>query len=367
MPKPNSNTRGIIKNLNYQLFAESASGGQSPNAENTDQLTARDKLMSAINTATGNQIPQDANTGLSPSELVRNILENSDGDSQAQPVQQQVEPQTQPAETQQDPTQVQQGDTSSDGTADNVPEKRLKDAQAWGTRLSQENAQLRQQLGIVPELQRQLQELQQLIQSPQQPQAQQQTQQEDLTKLDPQTALDKFYENPIALMQQIANSQQQQPSINPEILSYVEEQMIKDRWNKEFENIQQMPDFKDNEGAILQYINENNLAYKKGLDPASVFKDAYLYARKMNYQPPQPQPDSKSYLSDPNFQNEILNNPDIVNMIIKAQAQKMQEGTPPVSIASTGSSQPIANITEKPTTKEGWSKRATSILMGNNG
>lgn len=330
--------------LNYQLFAGPNADVQDPNGHPSQSV----------------------------SEMVQELLSQAT-DAGVQPLDTTIKQPQEPVTGQPDTEPTQVSDTPASGTTTDPYEKRYKDAQAWGTKLSQENALLKDQARQIPMLRQQIEELQQQIQAFQQPQMQQQTQpQEDLTKLDPQDALDKLYENPIAVIQQIASSQQQQPAIDPNILNYVQEQMIRDNWNKEFANIQQMPDFAENQEAMMQYIIDNNLAYKKDVDPAGVFKDAYLYARKTNYKPPQPQKTQEELIQEilqnpENIEKYIVPNQDIEKAILAKKAAELQQTKTPISIASDGGGQPVVTPVRKPTTIEEMKSIARSILSGNNG
>jgi hypothetical protein len=341
--------------LNYQLFAEPNADVQDPNGHPSQSVS---EMVQEL-------LSQATDAGVQPLDTTI---------EQPQEPQQQQESQTQKPVTGQpdtEPTQV--SDTPASGTTTDPYEKRYKDAQAWGTKLSQENALLKDQAGQIPMLRQQIEELRQQIQAFQQPQMQQQTQpQEDLTKLDPQAALDKLYENPIAVIQQIAGSQQQQPVIDPNILNYVQEQMIRDNWNKAYENIMQMPDFAENQEAIMNYINDNGLAYKQGLDPNNAFKDAYLYARKINYKPPQPQKTQEEFIQEflqnpENIEKYIVPNQDIEKAILAKKAAELQQTKTPISIASDGGGQPVVTPVRKPTTIKEVKSIARSILSGNNG
>jgi hypothetical protein len=350
MKQHNIDTRTSGIQLNYQLFAEPGESSQNPD-DGHSVLTTSQRIAAILNGAPDNsqtqpqqqqQAPQQATDG---QQVQQQAQEN--GTQSQQPAQQ-----TEPVET---------PDTSStnDGTGEQntgnepsvVPIDRYKNVQAWATKVSQENSDLKQQIERLTQ--------QQSNNQSQQPQQQQPQQ----ASIDPQTFVDSLYENPQQVLSEVVKSVIGQ-ELSP-IINFTKSQMLVDNWGNALKNfVENTPDYAENEQAMVDYINNNNLGNSD--NPDGVLKDAYIHARRQNYKPPQ-QVDPTSYLQDEKFVTDnIINNPDIVNRIIRAQTEKLQQGQPPVSIASNGS-QPIATPVERPTTMDGYRKMARSILDGNFG
>jgi hypothetical protein len=187
-------------------------------------------------------------------------------------------------------------------------------------------------------------------------QAQQQDQfsTEDYGGLDSQSYLDQFYEKPQEVLSKTIESVVQKAlepfmqKVNP-VVETVNAQMHQDNWNKATKSFMEAnQDMGDFTTEMKQYIQERGLS---GSDnPEQVLQDAYIYARGMKYQPQQAV-DPKTYLQDPNFINEnILNNPEIVNMILQKQMAQINSQPIPTSIAGQQAGQAPAMPTTKPKT-----------------
>ncbi|EGD47135.1 hypothetical protein Cpap_1527 [Ruminiclostridium papyrosolvens DSM 2782] len=345
MKEKNIDTRTHDLILNYQLFAEPSNQSQNPE-DGHAALNVSQRIAAILNSASDNNQP--TNQVQQPTGEGNQASAPTDGTQNQQPSQSAQSASQTPAQNTDTPPSSGTGEPST-GTGNEpvVPEKRYKDVQAWATRLSQENSQLKQAI-----------EQYQQQQQTSQPQTQQQEQ-----TIDPQAFLDSLYEKPQQVLGGVAKS-----VIDKElapIIDFVKNQMKVDSWGNALKQFRSsVPDYADNEQSIIQYINDNGLGDSD--NPDIVLKDAYIAARQQNYQPPQ-QVDPTSYLQDEDFVTQnILSNPDIVNRVIKAQAEKMQQGQPPVSIASTGG-QPIATPVEKPKNTDEFRARARAILGGNFG
>lgn len=332
MKEMDSNTQSERIVVNLQLFAEPATDVQAPVEH--PELSVDEKVAALFNAATGNEQPT------AQDQITQPTIEQP---TMEQPVTE----------------SVQSIDTPQDGNGEVVPVQRYKDAQAWGTVKSQEAAELRKQN---EQLAQQLQQLtQQSVQQPVQTQVQTQVQ-EDLTALDPQSFIDKFYENPQAALQEIVGNLIK-PVTNSPAMDYLNNQMKVDKWGNALKQFKDAtPDYAENEDAMFRHIADNNLGNSD--DPDSVLKDAYINARRLNYQPPQAPIDPKSYLDDPNFQAEIANNPTIRDMILKQQMQSIQTNKAPISITGQ-SGQVTATPPQRITTHDEADKSLLAKLIGN--
>jgi hypothetical protein len=181
-----------------------------------------------------------------------------------------------------------------------------------------------------------------------------QQQADELEGLDSQAYLDQFYENPRDILAKTIKSEVQkvlQPlteRINP-VIETVTNQQTQEKWNKAatdlFAQHTDAPEFKED---MKQYIAERGLM--KSDNPAQVFQDAYMYARGLRYAPPTPV-DPKALLQDPNFLNDnIFNNPEIVNAILQKQMQTINSQQIPRGITGNTPGQPAAMPQTKPKT-----------------
>jgi hypothetical protein len=134
--------------------------------------------------------------------------------------------------------------------------------------------------------------------------------------------------------------------VNP-VVETVNAQMKRDNWNEATRDfVSEHADMSDFTEEMKQYIQERDLGNSD--NPKQVLSDAYMFARGMKYTPPQ-QVDPKAFLQDQNFVNEnILNNPEIVNMILQKQMQQINSQQVPVSIGGQVSGQAAAMPQTKP-------------------
>ncbi len=181
-------------------------------------------------------------------------------------------------------------------------------------------------------------------------QAQQQDQQltDDFEGLDTQDLLDRFYENPRDIIAKAVQKAMEplMQKVNP-VVETVNAQMKRDNWNEATRDfVSEHADMSDFTEEMKQYIQERELGNSD--NPKQVLSDAYMFARGMKYTPPQ-QVDPKAFLQDQNFVNEnILNNPEIVNMILQKQMQQINSQQVPVSIGGQVSGQAAAMPQTKP-------------------
>jgi hypothetical protein len=364
MDKINSNTQSEEIVLDYQWFAGTSTQDNQESTVHTGLST-----QELINAATGNDQTQVSTQQTQPghsakidSALVASIL-NGATDTNNKPQS------TAPAQ-QTEPTQAQSTDTpsqtqNSDGTGSDDSgnwQERYTNLQPFATRKAQEAAEYKTKS---EQLATQLEQLQQQLQGIVNPQQAQQ--QQDIGALDPQSFMDRFMQNPQETLQAliVKNIQPLESKVNP-VIEAVNNRNLQDRWDSALSDFgQNNPDMNDYAEHMSQYLNEN--PWDGAKDPGKLLSNALFYAKGVKYQPPQ-QVDPKSFLQDQQFVNEnILNNPEIVNQILKNTAQNIQTGQPPVSIPSNGGGAQIATPVEKPSTIEQMKQQVRSIFGGNNG
>jgi hypothetical protein len=184
--------------------------------------------------------------------------------------------------------------------------------------------------------------LQTLSQPPKAPELPAPAQADEFAGLDAEGILEKFYADPVGVLSKIAEkvADSKVKPLESKFAPFaetVETQQHIQLWDEAAtELIEIAPDIGEFKPGMKQYIAENNLSGSK--NPAKVLKDAYIYAKGLNYKP---QVDPKSYLNDENFMNEnIYNNPVVKEKIMKEHLAGVrgQQNQLPNSIAGQSNS-----------------------------
>ncbi len=166
----------------------------------------------------------------------------------------------------------------------------------------------------------------------------------------------QFYENPLAAIVQ-AVQMAVEPKIQP-LAQYYEQQRQLEQWNRQIEQAQQThPDFEQLLPEIQKVVEEQGNILAELPNAVEV---AYNLAKARQVKPPE------QLLRDPAFRQRILQDEEIRNEILKAYAQQVKNGQPPVVIGNQPGQSPATPPLEIKTTSD--AKKATlgffSRIMG---
>jgi soluble cytochrome b562 len=192
---------------------------------------------------------------------------------------------------------------------------------------------------------------------------------DELSGLDTEEYMNKFYESPQEVIAKTVESIVKkvitplEDRVKP-VMETVEAQKTQELWDTAtrdfYKNNPDMVAFKD---GMKQYIVENNL--QNSNNPGKVLKDALVYAKGLSYKAPEPV-NPKTLLSDESFLTEnVLKNPDIVNRILKEHMQDIKNNSaPPTITGQSAGGQPTATPPNKPKNLEEAHDRLEAMLKG---
>lgn len=348
--------------MDLQLFADgdNTQGNPSPQPSGEPNLSAQALAMLQAANANANNSPE----GAAPIQLQGQPQPTGDNNPQNSPQNSENSGQVagqQPNQSQ--PTEGQPGQQAPNN-ADALTLGKFKSPEELANgyvNVERAYTQTRQELAAknqqIDAMQQAIQQMQQQLNGNVNPQMQQMQQMEQQPQYeDAESFMNKFYENPDALMQDkinnaIQNAIQQVilPQIQP-IQQQYQQQQQQAAFNQAMDQFKsQVPDAAQLEPAIQQVLNQNPELNGHPKGPMAAINIAYNMAKGQMYQPP------TALVQDKNFiENYIMNNPEIKNRLLQGYMQELQKNqqAPTVISGQAGGQTPAMPPSQPQTIKD---------------
>lgn len=187
---------------------------------------------------------------------------------------------------------------------------------------------------------------------------------------DNQKLLDKFYENPQEVLEEIKKKAIEDATKNAEtkaqeIIKKHDEQLQqqyqdRQKWEKKADDFtKNHPEYKDYYTDMVQIIKDYNL---RGRDDAFEKALTIAKANKLETNPPAKPQTFDEMLKDQNNINLLLQNKDIKSKFVQAYLQEVAKGQPPVTVSTSTGQAPVTPPAEKPKTFEEAKRQFLSSL-----